>query len=162
MLWLLPLLLPLLLQLTLLMKLLLVLLMLPSLSPGFNSRLVHQVYVSALVQCPWCPPLCTYSGICYLTPLAGHIPLQISLQYWNLISPPYLILHMLVIHHPQPCSVLAVPPPTVKNYYPGDVPMSPTPPGGTPHIPSTLQLSSPNTISPPVYKTGTNCYGCCY
>ena len=110
---LLTLLLPLLLKF--LLTLLLILLLLPSLSPGFNSRLVHQVYdwcifISGIVplassfvhQVRWTmyhsPSLVSHSP-------PGRIPLQFSLQHWNLTSPPYLIiLHILVIHHPQPFS----------------------------------------------------------
>ena len=36
-------------------------------------------------------------------PLPGHILLQFYPQHWNLTSPPYLIMCM-VIHHPQPLS----------------------------------------------------------
>ena len=57
---------------------------------------------SSLAPCPWHPHLCTRSGERCLTPPSWSHPPSILPLILKHISSPYLIMYMLVIHHPQP------------------------------------------------------------
>ena len=106
---------PLTLLLTLLLHL--TLLLLPSLTPGFDSWLVHQMFVSHIVTShlvPWYPPLCTSSVICCLTPPQWS---HSTLILFSTLEPNLPSLPNPAYGDPSPHrSVWAVPPPTVETY----------------------------------------------